>query len=173
MIAGGDTRLVAALGEFCDARSRDSIAAFFAAHKLPGAVRTLDQTIERVNNCIELQSKQTPAVTTWLAAVIPAGGGAPRGPSGRASPLDRRRPDNRLSESYKRTIRMMIRLRCLRRFICCSGWMRSSPGAPPGHDPAVGAAAVQRHRVTELPPGSADESMSTSPDVAARDAIQA
>jgi aminopeptidase N len=68
MIAGGDTRLVAALGEFCDARSRDSIAAFFAAHKLPGAVRTLDQTLERINNCIELQSKQTPAVTTWLAA---------------------------------------------------------------------------------------------------------
>jgi len=66
-IAGGDTRLVASLGEFCDARSRDSIAAFFAEHKLPGAVRTLDQTIERINNCLELQTKQTPAVTGWLA----------------------------------------------------------------------------------------------------------
>ncbi len=68
MIAGGDARFVAALGEFCDARSRDAIAAFFATHKLPGAVRTLDQTIERINNCIELKAKQTAAVTGWLAA---------------------------------------------------------------------------------------------------------
>jgi aminopeptidase N len=68
MIAGGDTGLVASLGAFCDTKSRDEIAAFFAAHKLPGAVRTLDQTMERINNCIELKEKQTPAVTGWLGA---------------------------------------------------------------------------------------------------------
>src|SRR5262245_39994603 len=67
-ISGGDTRLVASLGEFCDARSRDAVAGFFEQHKLPGAVRTLDQTIERINNCIELQTKQTAAVSNWLAA---------------------------------------------------------------------------------------------------------
>jgi aminopeptidase N len=68
MISGGDTTLVAALGNFCDAKTRDEIATFFAAHKLPGAVRTLDQTIERINNCIELKEEQTPAVSDWLAA---------------------------------------------------------------------------------------------------------
>jgi len=70
MIAGGDTLLVGSLGNFCDAAARDSIAAFFAEHKLPGAVRTLDQTIERINNCIELQTQQTPAVTNWLSIAI-------------------------------------------------------------------------------------------------------
>ena len=46
-IFGGDTNLVSALGAFCDASSRDDIKAFFAAHPLPAAARTLDQTIER------------------------------------------------------------------------------------------------------------------------------
>src|SRR5262245_16117268 len=35
-IAGGDTNLVASLGNFCDVKTRDEIATFFAAHKLPG-----------------------------------------------------------------------------------------------------------------------------------------
>jgi aminopeptidase N len=68
MIAGGDTNLVASLGNFCDVKTRDEITTFFAAHKLPGAVRTLDQTMERINNCIELKEKQTAAVSGWLAA---------------------------------------------------------------------------------------------------------
>lgn len=67
-IVGGDTRIVAALGSFCDARSRDDITSFFAVHTLPGAVRTLEQTIERVNNCLELRATQTAAVAGWLAA---------------------------------------------------------------------------------------------------------
>src|SRR5205823_5411733 len=49
-IFGGDTSLVRALGSFCDAASRDDIKAFFAVHPLPAAARTLDQTIERINN---------------------------------------------------------------------------------------------------------------------------
>ena len=68
MIAGGDTRLVASLGAFCDAQARGQIAAFFAAHKLPAAVRTLDQTLERIDRCIDLRAAQTPEVAAWLAA---------------------------------------------------------------------------------------------------------
>jgi puromycin-sensitive aminopeptidase len=67
-IAGGDTNLVQALGAFCDATPRDEIAAFFAAHPLPGAARTLTQTLEQITNCVALRQKQTPAVTGWLAA---------------------------------------------------------------------------------------------------------
>jgi aminopeptidase N len=67
-IVGGDTTLIASMASFCDARSRDRITAFFAEHKLPAAARTLDQTIERINNCIVLREKQTPAVEAWLAA---------------------------------------------------------------------------------------------------------
>ena len=68
MTSGGDTGLVAALGQFCDAQARGEIVAFFTAHKLSGAVRTLDQTVERINNCIELKQKQSAAVAGWIAA---------------------------------------------------------------------------------------------------------
>jgi aminopeptidase N len=67
-IAGGDTSLVRALGSFCDASARDDIAAFFATHPLPGAARTLTQTLEQINNGIALREKQSPAVAAWLAA---------------------------------------------------------------------------------------------------------
>jgi ERAP1-like C-terminal domain len=67
-IFGGDTRLVAAFGGFCDARSRDAVTAFAAAHPLPSAVRTLAQTLERIGNCIALRDRQAPLVAEWLAA---------------------------------------------------------------------------------------------------------
>ena len=66
-ISGGDVNLVRSLGAFCDATSRDEVSAFFAAHPLPGAARTLTQTIEQINSCIALKEKQRPAVGVWLA----------------------------------------------------------------------------------------------------------
>jgi aminopeptidase N len=66
-IFGGDTSLTSALGSFCDAATRDDIKMFFAAHPLPAAARTLDQTIERINNCIDIREKQTPVLADWFA----------------------------------------------------------------------------------------------------------
>jgi aminopeptidase N len=68
MISLGDVNLTRALGTFCDAQTRDDVKAFFAAHPLPGAARTLTQTVEQIDNCIALRDKQTPAVAAWLAA---------------------------------------------------------------------------------------------------------
>ncbi len=65
-IAFGDTDLARSLGAFCDARTRDDIRTFFAAHSLPSATRTLEATIERIDNCIELRDRQTSLVTDWL-----------------------------------------------------------------------------------------------------------
>jgi aminopeptidase N len=67
-IFGGDTGLINSLSSFCDPAGRDDIRAFFAAHPLPAAVRTLDQTLERIDNCIELREKQTPVLTGWISA---------------------------------------------------------------------------------------------------------
>jgi aminopeptidase N len=67
-IALGDVNLIRSLGAICDAKPRDEVAEFFAAHPLPGAARTLTQTIEQINNCIALRASQTPAVAAWLAA---------------------------------------------------------------------------------------------------------
>jgi aminopeptidase N len=67
-ISGGDTNLIHAMSRFCDARSRDQIKAFFAAHPPPAAVRALEQTLEQIGNCIALRQTQTPAVAAWLQA---------------------------------------------------------------------------------------------------------
>jgi len=67
-IFGGDSGLINALGSFCDAGSRDDITAFFAAHPLPSASRTLGQTVERINSCIALRERQAPALASWLAS---------------------------------------------------------------------------------------------------------
>src|SRR5262249_458811 len=66
-ISGGDVRLMESLGAFCDARSRDAIKDFFKTHKLPAASRTLDQTIERINNCMAMKDKESANVAVWLA----------------------------------------------------------------------------------------------------------
>ena len=65
-IFGADANLTRSLGGFCDATSRDEIVSFFAAHPLPAAARTLNQTVERINNCIAIREKETLAVTAWL-----------------------------------------------------------------------------------------------------------
>jgi aminopeptidase N len=67
VIAGGDTNLVRSMSTFCDTRSRERIASLFSEHKLPGAVRTLDQTLEQIDNCIALREEQAPVVQAWLA----------------------------------------------------------------------------------------------------------
>ena len=65
-MSGGETYLVNSLSAFCAAGARDDIHAFFTAHRLPTASRTLQQTIERINNCIGVREKQAPALAAWL-----------------------------------------------------------------------------------------------------------
>jgi aminopeptidase N len=67
-VAFADVRIVQALGSFCDAGTRDDVRAFFATHRLGNAARTIDQTIERIDNCVQLRQEQTIPVTAWLAA---------------------------------------------------------------------------------------------------------
>jgi aminopeptidase N len=67
VISFGDVNLVNSLSSFCDAGTRDDIKTFFAEHRLPTAARTLDQTIDRINNCMELRDKQATPLTEWLA----------------------------------------------------------------------------------------------------------
>lgn len=66
-ISLGDVSLVRSLSSFCDARSRDDLRSFFAAHKLPAASRTLDQTLETINSCVILKEKNSGPLEQWLA----------------------------------------------------------------------------------------------------------
>ena len=45
---------------------RDQVMEFFAAHKIEAAERTYRQSIERINNCVDLKSQQEPQLASWL-----------------------------------------------------------------------------------------------------------
>jgi len=67
--AGGpfaSAQIVNATSSFCDAGMRDQVAQFYAAHKIEAAERTYRQSIERINNCVDLKSQQEPQLASWL-----------------------------------------------------------------------------------------------------------
>ncbi len=67
--AGGpfaSAAVVQASGTFCDAQMRDQLKDFFAAHRIEAAERTYRQSIERINNCVDLKQQQEPQLASWL-----------------------------------------------------------------------------------------------------------
>jgi len=68
LVFGGNGVVIAALGTFCDGRTRQDVAKFFATHKVPDATRTLQQTLERIDECSALTTTQPATLTAWLAA---------------------------------------------------------------------------------------------------------
>ena len=67
--AGGpfaSAQVVGTTGSFCDAGMRDQVVVFFAAHKVEAAERTYRQSIERINNCVDLKAQQEPQLASWL-----------------------------------------------------------------------------------------------------------
>jgi aminopeptidase N len=75
--AGGpfaSAEVVGATNVFCDAGMRNQVTDFFAAHKIAAAERTFRQSIERINNCVDLKSQQEPRLASWLGQHGTAGG---------------------------------------------------------------------------------------------------
>jgi len=68
-------QVVGSTGSFCDAHMRDQVAEFFAAHKIEAAERTYRQSIERINNCVDLKSQQEPQLASWLGQHASSAGG--------------------------------------------------------------------------------------------------
>ncbi len=67
MISLGDIGLVSSMSAFCSVDARDDIRSFFASHPLPTGERALNQTIERIDNCIAMRRQQEPELARWLA----------------------------------------------------------------------------------------------------------
>ncbi len=67
-------QVVGATSVFCDAGSRDQVTEFFSAHKVAAAERTYKQSIERINNCVDLKTQQEPQLASWLGQHGTAGG---------------------------------------------------------------------------------------------------
>lgn len=62
----GGRGAVSALGGFCSAPMRDDVKQFFATHRAPGAERALQQSLERMNNCIDFKQEQSANLEKWL-----------------------------------------------------------------------------------------------------------
>jgi aminopeptidase N len=76
--AGGpfaSAQVVGATGSFCDAHMRDEVVKFYDAHKIEAAERTYRQSIERINNCVDLRSQQEPQLASWLGQHGSSAGG--------------------------------------------------------------------------------------------------
>jgi aminopeptidase N len=62
----GNTVIVDALGNYCDAASAAEVKTFFTTHKVPDAARTLQQSIERIQACAAAAAVQGPKLAEWL-----------------------------------------------------------------------------------------------------------
>jgi aminopeptidase N len=68
-------QIVGSTSSFCDAHMRDQVVEFFAAHRIEAAERTYRQSIERINNCVDLKSQQEPQLASWLGEHGSSAGG--------------------------------------------------------------------------------------------------
>jgi aminopeptidase N/puromycin-sensitive aminopeptidase len=68
-------QVVRATSTFCDAHMRDQVVEFFAAHRIEAAERTYRQSIERINNCVDLKSQQQTQLASWLGRHGSSAGG--------------------------------------------------------------------------------------------------
>jgi aminopeptidase N len=76
--AGGpfaSAQVVGATSSFCDVQMRDQVVDFYAAHKIEAAERTYRQSIERINNCVDLKSQLQPQLASWLGQHGSSAGG--------------------------------------------------------------------------------------------------
>jgi aminopeptidase N len=62
--AGGE--IVQATSGFCDKGMRDQVQAFFSSHPAPAGERSLKQSVERINYCVDLKAQQSSRLASWL-----------------------------------------------------------------------------------------------------------
>jgi aminopeptidase N/puromycin-sensitive aminopeptidase len=58
--------IVRATGSFCSKQLHDEVQGFFATHPVPEAQRTLRQSLERIDYCVDLGSRQSAQLASWL-----------------------------------------------------------------------------------------------------------
>ncbi len=67
--------IAGAAGTFCDVGMRDQVQEFFAAHHEPASERTLKQSVERINYCVDLKAQQGSQLADWLRQHSGSAGG--------------------------------------------------------------------------------------------------
>jgi aminopeptidase N len=64
--AFGGGMIVENTKSFCDAGMRDEVKDFFSTHHAPAADRTLKQSLESINYCVDLKAQQGTQLASWL-----------------------------------------------------------------------------------------------------------
>jgi aminopeptidase N/puromycin-sensitive aminopeptidase len=67
MTTWGGSAVVQSTRAFCDAQLRNEVPQFFAINKVPAAERTLAQSTEQMDYCIDLKAQQGPKLAQWLS----------------------------------------------------------------------------------------------------------
>lgn len=63
---GSAGAIVGSTSSFCDPASREQVQSFFSSHPVPSAERTLKQSLETINYCIDMKSRQGAELAAWL-----------------------------------------------------------------------------------------------------------
>ncbi len=59
---------VSAMGDSCSEAMHDDVQQFFSTHKAPGAERAVQQSLERIEACIQFKKDQQASMAGWLSA---------------------------------------------------------------------------------------------------------
>jgi aminopeptidase N len=69
----GGASIVGATGALCDAKSRQEVQQFFAAHPVEASDRALRQALEKIDMCVEMRTLQTRNFAAWVSSHEAAG----------------------------------------------------------------------------------------------------
>lgn len=58
--------MIRGAGAFCDPEMRKQLSDFFTQHKVPQAERTLQQTLEQIDGCMQFKAAQQANLAAWL-----------------------------------------------------------------------------------------------------------
>jgi hypothetical protein len=58
--------LIGEASSFCDSRHETDIKQFFTNHPVHSDDHALQQTLQKIANCVEFQSQQGPGLAKWL-----------------------------------------------------------------------------------------------------------
>jgi hypothetical protein len=64
----GIPAIVFSTGAFCSRDLQSDVQQFFQQHPVPAAQRALQQSMERIQNCVAVKERQSAPLSAWLAA---------------------------------------------------------------------------------------------------------
>jgi puromycin-sensitive aminopeptidase len=64
----GIPAIVESVGGFCSAERAREVRAFFEKNPIPSSRRAVQQSIERIENCVALKERQVKPLAAWIAA---------------------------------------------------------------------------------------------------------